>query len=284
MGKFTGILIISDFDGTFTSPNPESYRKNIDEVERFKKDGGIFTFASGRDYHSFSSIEPDFVNIANAPVIMTNGARLYDINTKKYILDYLLNLPLFSQILDIIYEKFPDTGIRLSCENGLVSPLLNEILKEDLADIFMRNISVREMPVKELIESKEKVFKCVMVHDPEKLDCVRDIAEDFNNANNRQFCFTRSYSRGLEAVNVNASKGASAVKLREYLNHRDKTEYKLFAIGDYDNDLDMIKLADYGAAPENALEPVKESAKIHTVSCSDGAVADLIGIIGSEYI
>ena len=81
-----------------------------------------------------------------------------------------------------------------------------------------------------------------------------------------------------------ASKGAMALKLKDYLRAEYNREIKLFAIGDYDNDLDMIKSADYGAAPENAQDHVKKSAKIRTVSCSGGAVADLIDIIERDYI
>ena len=280
MGKFTGIILVSDYDGTFTSSVRENYKKNIDAVKEFKSGGGLFTFATGRDYHSLTAIEPDFENIVNAPVIMANGARLYDIEKKEFIFNRILNVPVFLEFLEPALKKYPDLGVRFSCENGLVSPFVNEILKADLSDIFMKGTTVREMPVKELIESGEKVYKCVMIHKPEIIDKVRDIAAGFNLS---EIYFTKTYSRGLEAVNKDASKGASALKLKEYLNTRDNCEYKLFAIGDYDNDADMLKFADLGAAPENALEHVKQAAQVHTVSCKDGAVADFIKIIGKKY-
>ena len=56
----------------------------------------------------------------------------------------------------------------------------------------------------------------------------------------------------------------------------------LYAIGDYENDIEMLNAADFGAAPQSALEQVKCAAKIITVGCDDGAVADLIDIIGRE--
>jgi len=284
MGKFTGIILVSDFDGTFTSHVPENYRKNIAEIERFKNDGGIFTFATGREYHSLSIVEPDFENIINGPVIMANGARLYDPDKKEYIVNYTLNAVLFSEFLDIIYEKFPEIGIRFSCEGGFVTPRLNQILKNDLGDILLKEIPIREINTKDLIDSGETVYKCVLVHDPEILECVREIAKDFNENNNNEFFFSKTYARGLEAIHKNASKNTLAKRLKEYLNVRDSREYKLFAIGDYDNDYEMIKFADLGAAPENALDHVKQAAKVHTVSCDDGAVADFIKIIEREYV
>ena len=285
MKKFIKILLISDYDGTFTSQIPENYKKNIAAVERFKKDGGLFAFATGRDFHSIAAVEPNFAKIANAPIIMANGARLYDPDKKEFIVSHTLNLPLFLEYLDVICENYPGIGVRFSCENGLVTPALNEILKDDLKDIFAWNISVRKMSAKELLQSGEKVYKCVMVCDPKIIDNVKKLALDFSEKiNSDEIFFTKTYIRGLEAVDKNATKAATALKLKEYLNARDNCEYKLFAIGDYDNDLDMIKLADCGAAPENALDEVKKSAKVVTVGNNDGAVADFIGIIERDYV
>ena len=278
MGKFTGILLVSDFDGTFTSQVRENYKKNVAAVERFKSGGGLFTFATGRDYHSLLAVEPDFMNIANAPVITANGARLYDINKKEYIFSHVLNLPLFSEFLDEIYKIYPDLGVRFSSEDGLVIPVLNEIIKDDLSDLFMQNISVRIMSVQELIESGEKVYKCVMIHTPEITNHIKKLALEFYGR--REICFTKTYDRGFEAVNINASKGATALKLKEYLGARDNLEYKLCAIGDYDNDLELIKLADFSGAPANALDEVKKAATVQTVAAKDGAVADFIRVIG----
>ncbi|MCL2773214.1 MAG: Cof-type HAD-IIB family hydrolase [Oscillospiraceae bacterium] len=286
MGKFTGIILVSDFDGTFFSQIPENFEKNIKAVENFKKQGGMFTFATGREYYPLIEILPDAENIVNAPLIIANGARLYDTDNKEYLFSVALNISLFNEFLEIIYKKYPDIGVRFSCESGMVIPVLNEVVKTDLGGLSLMNMKIREISLKELEESGEAVYKCVMVHNPEILDDVRKISVRFqiDKDINRELFFTKSYERGLEAVNSKASKGAAAVRVKEYLKAKYNQEYTLFAIGDYDNDLDMIISADYGAAPENALERVKKAAKIRTVSCNDGAIADLIDIIERKYV
>ena len=284
MGKFTGCLLITDYDGTFTSNIRENYKKNIEAVERFKSEGGVFTFATGRDYHSLLAIEPEFENIANTSVIMSNGARLYDIHTKDFIFSYTINLDLFTGFLDVLREKHPETGVRFSCKHGMVTPDLNDILKADLNDIFMRAIPIREMSVAELIKSGEEVYKCVMVNDPEIISDIINIAEDFNENTNHEFFFSKTYLRGLEAIRRDASKKSMALKIKEYLTKENNIDYKLFAIGDYDNDLEMIKAAYCGASPITAVEHVRAAAKINTVSCHDGAVADFIRIIECDYV
>ena len=47
-------------------------------------------------------------------------------------------------------------------------------------------------------------------------------------------------------------------------------------MGDYYNDLEMIKKADVSAVPEDAPEDIKAYADFIAGSCEDGAVADFI--------
>jgi hydroxymethylpyrimidine pyrophosphatase-like HAD family hydrolase len=48
------------------------------------------------------------------------------------------------------------------------------------------------------------------------------------------------------------------------------------AIGDYDNDLEMIQWAGYGAAIGNALPRVKAAAEITVGTNEEGGVADFV--------
>ena len=48
------------------------------------------------------------------------------------------------------------------------------------------------------------------------------------------------------------------------------------AIGDYYNDMELLRTADISAAPANALPEVRETADHIVCSNNEGAVADLI--------
>jgi len=73
MGKFDGILFLSDMDGTLLHQAVLS-DENRKAVEYFTENGGMFTVATGR--------APDFIkkfNLKiNAPVISINGTLIYD--------------------------------------------------------------------------------------------------------------------------------------------------------------------------------------------------------------
>ena len=48
MGKFDGILICTDLDGTLINSSEKVSKENLDAIEYFKANGGLFTFVTGR--------------------------------------------------------------------------------------------------------------------------------------------------------------------------------------------------------------------------------------------
>ena len=62
----------------------------------------------------------------------------------------------------------------------------------------------------------------------------------------------------LECVAKGVSKGTALSDVRA----RCENVQKILAVGDYENDLEMIRLADVGGAPGNAIEAVKRAADV----------------------
>ena len=83
MGKFDGVLIVSDIDGTLTNSNQELPDENKKAIEYFKSEGGTFTIATGRlaDYLK----EKEFEKLVNCPVILLNGAAVYDFESEEFL-------------------------------------------------------------------------------------------------------------------------------------------------------------------------------------------------------
>ena len=80
MGKYTGVLLCTDFDGTLEVSKKIS-KENLDAIKYFSDNGGIFTFASGRYYEFLLEQFPGFSS--KAPILALNGAVFYDTNTQK---------------------------------------------------------------------------------------------------------------------------------------------------------------------------------------------------------
>ena len=48
MGKFDGVLMVSDLDGTLLSSNQRISERNQEAIKHFTDEGGIFTYITGR--------------------------------------------------------------------------------------------------------------------------------------------------------------------------------------------------------------------------------------------
>ena len=59
MGKFDGVLICSDIDGTLTDSCGKISTENCRAIEYFQSEGGMFTVSTGR-YHNFIEKFPVF--------------------------------------------------------------------------------------------------------------------------------------------------------------------------------------------------------------------------------
>ena len=83
MGKFEGILICTDLDGTLYRNDKSISNENKEAIEYFKSEGGYFTFVTGRmpfyAIDSYEAVRP------NAPIGCINGGGLYDYEKGKYI-------------------------------------------------------------------------------------------------------------------------------------------------------------------------------------------------------
>ena len=271
MKNFSDILLVSDVDGTFLSGEAEGLNKNLDAIGQFKKMGGLFTFATGRDLNSLSEVIPNAAQIVNAPMITSNGARVYDFDIGEYIYDCpVKNKALLAEIAGQIYKLYPETGIRFSCENNLAIPKFNKMLKHDLKDISLEKLRVMEINLDELIISEIKIYKCVIVNSPETLEEIRQICKEYDK--NNELFFSKSYLTGLEAVDKHGTKGHAALFLKKHTGNNRR----LAAAGDYENDITMLKMADIAAAPENAPEQVKTAAHVITADCKSGAIYDFI--------
>ena len=90
MGKFDGVLFLSDFDNTilFTADAmkngglaPEMPQRNLDAINYFMAEGGYFGVATGRAMAAFRQYAP--IVPTNAPAVVNNGGGIYDYQTGK---------------------------------------------------------------------------------------------------------------------------------------------------------------------------------------------------------
>lgn len=259
MGKFDGYLLLSDFDGTLThdvfedTPDGKKSvkrisRENCDAIRYFQSEGGLFTLATGRPFHYLKKWDSFFV--PNTYVVGFNGAYICDRDGE----DVLFSRPLEKDYLDLAAR------IRQACPD-LVWVHFHS-LTENIQALRDEPLDSSRLP--------EDVYKMVFYAHREQSE---EYAQRISSLLDDRYASMRSWINGIEVQMKDARKGDSIPRLKARLGERART---VVAVGDFENDLDMIRAADIGYAVDNAVPELKAVADRLTVSNREGAIARII--------
>ena len=249
MGKYDGILLMSDWDGTLSTGGTVT-EENRRAIRDFQAEGGKFTICSGRSYAHFDKFKE--LVLPNAPLCAYNGALIVD--TDGTILrESFLGEDALEAAREIIRSGiFTSRFILYTRENG------------DPADCDMTDFL--ENPEK---YSKMHHYKLVFVGSDEN-EALRGKALAEKILPEGYFA-ARSWKVGLEILKCSASKGEALKFMKQRLGSR-----LAVAVGDYENDAEMLRAADIGYAVDNAVPYTKAAADRITVAASDSAIARII--------
>ncbi len=264
----TKVILFSDMDGTLL--NSQKLINDIDRkaIEKFTSLGGKFTVATGRTIQTFARSQR-ILNL-QMPVIMYNGAMIYDYSAKKIL--YSQSLPEISRdmIKKVMNFMYYDCGGEVLRADGTYVFSNNEYeqLHTNLCGIEPEYMEIDEIP-------DDEWLKVLFALAPERLSLLEDKIKRVGYY--EYVDFVRSADIFLEMLPKGISKGSA---LNEYRKLDGMADFTFVAIGDFDNDIEMIANADIGVCPANAEESVKKISDIVLDSTNDnGAVAELINYI-----
>ena len=248
--NYNGYLILTDIDGTLTPRAGEVTKENTDAIEYFKKNGGLFTFATGRMPEYLSR----FPFRANAPIVTTNGTLMCDGDGNT------------------LWKK---TMPAEDCTEVLRHIVANHTGVKTVQRCFERaeELNIEFLPPMESLASFEDgcpTYKMVFICETEEdaLRLMADLMERFGH----RFSYDRSWPVGLEMHHKDSGKGECVKILRQMFPQI----HTIITAGDYENDLTMLREADIGCAVENAIPAVKEIADRIIVHCDEHAIAHII--------
>lgn len=261
MKKFEGILLASDLDGTLLCDDKSVSKENLEAIEYFKKEGGTFIFVTGRLPSNARNVA-DIVK-PNGACGCLNGAGIYDYGKNKYLWNTCISRDVLS-IVDYIYENHPEIGIELNCLERIYfirknASIMKHIKNESLPDINAHHREVTEPVVKVLLASEIT-----------RLEKVVEIIRKLPGADN--YDIFRTDEEYYEILPKNIHKGVALGKLKELFPEIKKT----VAVGDNDNDEQLLLAADFSVAVANAKEKTKKAADVITVSNNESAIAEII--------
>ncbi len=263
MGKFNGILLCTDLDGTLYRNDKTVSRENREAIEYFKRQGGFFTFITGRlPYYAqeaYHAAQP------NVPFGCVNGGGVYDGEAGKYV--WTCELPRHAMELAVyIDEWFPDVGIQMV---GFEKTCFS---KENKATVIFRQLTGVPYEKCTYDNPPSPIAKIMFCSErDEEIQAIEKMLKSHPFAG--QFEFIRSERTLLEILPKGVHKGVALAKLTEYLG---VDPAKTIAIGDYDNDVGMLRAAGLGVAVANASVAATAAADVVTVSNEEHAIARVI--------
>ncbi len=253
--KFKNILILSDFDGTFAGTKGRMVERNLEAIEYFKANGGHFTMSTGRLPCMLKIVFPDYKQVVNYPLILANGSILFDPES-----DSVLN------------ELFYD-GIQARID-------LNDVIGRFDVIKFACYTDDGELQTgitpNAAVGNKWRKANLTYSSDDEAKR-----ARDYINSTygDRYACY-RSSQCFTEVVGIDSGKEKRIPQLRSYSSE----PLTVCCIGDFENDIAMLKAADVSFCPSNAIDEVKAISKHIVCHHDEGAIADMIRIIEEQYI
>lgn len=281
MGKFTGLLLASDYDNTLTyteealrlcRPMPPVSKTNQAAIRYFMAEGGIFSVATGRAKPAFEAVA-DGVPM-NGPTVLFNGAAIYDFSTGKYLCEAFLPETARAHIAQTIRE-LPFAAVELYHDN-------NDIHALQPNDVTRRHLHVTHAPTV-IVDSMEQVpspiskalFSTEPAHQAALLDYLR------GQGWYGDYEIVASSESLVELTARGANKGGMVRRLAALLHI---PQANVACVGDHANDISMLTWAGMAFAPANALPEVRALPCVRTLpDCREDAIAALIAVLDEKF-
>lgn len=281
MGKFTGVLLASDFDNTLVytenalkglEPMPELLAENRQAIEYFMAEGGIFSIATGRALPSFEIVRPGLP--MNGPAILFNGAAIYDFKAEQYLCTAFLPDTVRPHIMQVL-DAWPDAAVELYHDDNAIFALhANELT---LAHLHLTHEATEMLET--IDQAPSPISKALFEIVPEKMAALHRYVTGMPWAS--RYEIVPSSSHLLELTAKGASKGDMVQRLAQLLHIAPQN---IYCVGDHANDLGMLAVSAIPFAPANAIESVRQVPGIHILpDARNGAIAALIRQLDERY-
>ncbi len=262
MGKFDGMLLCTDLDDTLLTDNKQVSEKNRKAIDYFKSEGGLFTFSTGR-VPMGARLILEYV-VPNAPIVCFNGGGIYDFSENKMLWSRKLDSDAISAV-EYVDRRLDFVGIEICTEEKIYFSKINAKVREHQV---LEKLPDNDLDYHDIPEVWQKVLFMTEEHE---LNTVRRTISESPFAD--KYTFVQSSPWYYELLPKNSTKGDGLIQLGE-LCGIDRS--RIIAVGDNENDLEMVKIAGVGIAVENAIPIVKSSADYITADNNSDAIAKVI--------
>lgn len=256
-------------DGTLLSADKTLSRRNMDAINALRQAGGKFIVATGRviqaTRHYFEPIGLD------CPVILCNGGMIYDCAENRVKWSKYLPEEEAREMVSALLGEFPEVCAEICTPYGIFDVNVNDYERRHWK---IGGFNAEIMPSLDAVPSGE--WCKILFAMPEEL--IKPFAQKCGEIHFSETVeFVTSSTIFHEMLPKNCSKGKAMSRLIQIYGFKDCVTV---AMGDYDNDLEMLQNADFAACPSNAADNIKAICDmVCSCDCTEGAVAETIDYI-----
>lgn len=281
MGKFDGLLLVSDFDNTLVYTE-EALQKCVEmppvspgnraALEYFMANGGTFCVATGRAKPAFETVVDGIP--MNGPTVLFNGAAIYDFPSRRYVVTAFLPETVRPHITQVV-AALPEVAAELYHDDNTIHAL-------NANDVTRRHAHITHAPTIE-VDTMEQVpspiSKVLFSTEEDRLQALLDYlrAQSWYG----EYEVVPSAVTLVELTAKGANKGGMVQRLAQRLG---VARENVFCVGDHANDISMLTWAGEGYAPANAIPAVLNTPGVRRLpDCREDAIAALIGQLDERF-
>lgn len=244
-------MVVADVDGTLIKPTGQKAEKAserlIKAVEAVRKAGAVFTMASARSYDWVEELVKSLK--IDSPIILDNGARIFDCLVEKYISQVFIPNKKVNEVLNFL-EQLP--------------------YNKYLVDANGRHTYYADQK----LEFKD-VVKIMILHIP-PLDA-QEVYEELLSL--KGLSITKSVSGEnppKESIHITHKDAAKEKGLKKIADLLGINYAEIMAIGDSYNDFSLLTASGFKVAMGNAIPEIKAIADYIAPSVDDEGVAQVL--------
>ena len=281
MGKFDGVLIVSDYDNTLVYTEdalsrggelPPVSQENVRAIHHFMDQGGTFCVATGRALPAFAPLASGVP--MNGPTILFNGGAIYDFFRKEYLYTAFLPDQVREHMAQLL-EALPGVAFEIYHDNNemhAINP--NELTRNHLHLTHSPTVTLNS-----IFDAPLPIMKLLFEEYQPKLGQIADYIRSQPWGGAYEIFFSSHYL--LEVTAKGANKGGMVRRLVDILGADPQ---HLYCIGDHTNDIPMLQAARIPFAPANAIETVRQLEGIRILpDCRENTIAAMISELEKIY-
>ena len=266
---FSDVLLTVDFDRTITGMDGKIPERNIAAIHYFMENGGTFTINTGR---STNTMKAHMDVPVNAPLLLYNGSAAWE--NGQLVNVHEINLPVW-ETLNEMMARFPNLTLEVQAVDThyfINTPTNAEAYYQNMGWDYKYAQPGQDMgPFLKFTlfgETESCTVSGLYQGTKEEFSYFDWVEETINRLYGDKVDVFRACDKLVDIHAKGVSKLRAARELQERLGKKI-----LVCVGDAENDLTMLRGADYAFCPADAIV----ADRYETVcECGKGAVADVI--------